>query len=93
MNVVHATSEAAVTDVLAALPDTPSYSAAYVSLYILEEKCFLKHREHGPRHVFAPFVSPERVRGASLKCVMEAFFDGSLANSVVALVDTEKLSP
>lgn len=93
MDVIHAKCEATAADVQAALPNAPSYSAVRALLRILEEKGFLKHREDGPRYVFAPVESPERARGSALKRVVETFFDGSLANAVAALVDTEKLPP
>jgi predicted transcriptional regulator len=93
MDVIHAKSEATAADVQAALPKAPSYSAVRALLRILEEKGFLKHREDGPRYVFTPVESPERARGSALKRVVETFFDGSLANAVAALVDTEKLPP
>jgi BlaI family penicillinase repressor len=93
MDVIHARSEATAADVQAALPNPPSYSAVRALLRILEEKGFLKHREDGPRYVFAPVESPERARGSALKRVVETFFDGSLANAVAALVETEKLPP
>jgi predicted transcriptional regulator len=93
MDVIHAKSEATAADVQAALPKAPSYSTVRALLRILEEKGFLKHREDGPRYVFTPIESPERARGSALKRVVETFFDGSLANAVAALVDTEKLPP
>ncbi len=93
MDIIHARNEATASDVQAALPKAPSYSAVRALLRILEEKGFLKHREEGPRYVFAPVESAERARGSALKRVVETFFDGSLANAVAALVDTERLSP
>jgi len=93
MDIIHARNEATAADVQAALLKAPSYSAVRALLRILEEKGFLKHREEGPRYVFAPVESPESARGSALKRVVETFFDGSLANAVAALVDTEKLPP
>jgi predicted transcriptional regulator len=93
MDVIHAKGEATAADVQAALPKAPSYSAVRALLRILEEKGFLKHREDGPRYVFAPVESPDRARRSALKRVVETFYDGSLANAVAALVDAEKLPP
>jgi BlaI family transcriptional regulator, penicillinase repressor len=93
MDVVHARGEAAAADVHAALPDAPSYSAVRALLRILEEKGFLKHREDGPRYVYAPTEPHGRASRSALQRVVETFFDGSLANAVAALADDEKLSP
>ena len=44
------------------LPDPPSYSAVRAMLRLLEEKGHLKHRQDGPRYVYAPTVPRERAR-------------------------------
>jgi BlaI family penicillinase repressor len=93
MDVIHAKGEATAADVNSALPNAPSYSAVRALLRILEEKGFLKHREDGPRYVYAPTESPDLARRSALKRVVETFFEGSLANAVAALVDDEKVSP
>ena len=77
------------------MPDPPSYSTVRALLRILEDKGFLKHRERGPRYVFAPTEAREKVSQSALQLVVETFFAGSLANAVAALVDAAdgKLSP
>lgn len=92
MDILHARGEATAADVLAALPEPPSYSAVRALLRILEEKGAIKHREDGPRYIFVPTESREKASRSALKRVVQTFFDGSLADAVAALVD-EKLDP
>jgi predicted transcriptional regulator len=95
MDILHARGEATAADVLAALPEPPSYSAVRAMLRILEEKGAVKHREDGPRYIFLPTESRERASRSALKRVVQTFFDGSLADTVAALVDPKdgKLDP
>lgn len=90
MEIIYARGEASASEVSGALPDSPSYSTVRALLRILEEKGFLLHREDGPRYVYAPTESREKASRSALKQVMRTFFDGSLANVVAALVDSEK---
>ena len=87
MDVVYARSPASVADVLAALPDPPSYSAVRALMNILERKGHLKHREEGTRYVYLA----ARPRGAAargaLKRLLQTFFDGSPEKAVAALID------
>jgi len=89
MDIVFTRGEATAAEVAADLPDPPSYSAVRTLLRILEEKGHLKHREDGPRYVFAPTENRERASRAALRRVVETFFEGSLASTVAALVDAE----
>ncbi len=95
MDILHARGEATAADVLAALPEPPSYSAVRALLRILEEKGAIKHREDGPRYIFMPTESREKASRSALKRVVQTFFDGSLADAVAALVDAKdaKLDP
>ena len=95
LDVIYARGEATAAEVHAALPAAPSYSTVRALLRILEDKGFLRHREDGPRYRFRPTQAPAQARRSALKQVVNAFFEGSLANAVAALVDTteEKLPP
>ena len=94
MDVIYARGEATAAEVQSAVPDAPGYSAIRALLRILEDKGFLSHREEGSRYRYRPTQSPAQARRSALKQVVNAFFEGSLANAVAALVDTdEKLAP
>jgi predicted transcriptional regulator len=92
MDVIYARGQATAAEVVAALPDPPSYSAVRTHLRILEEKGHLKHHEDGPRYVFVPVVPRDRARRSALKSLVRTFFDGSAAQAAAALLDQAKLS-
>ena len=88
MDVLHSRREATAAEVLAALPDPPGYSAVRALLRILEEKGHARHRRQGARYVYLPRVSRETARRSALKRVVATFFQGSVAQTVAALMET-----
>ena len=87
MDVLFRQGEATVSEVMAALPDPPSYSAVRATMRILEEKGHLKHREDGPRYVYLPKVAPAQARQAALEHLLTTFFGGSAEQAVMALAE------
>ncbi len=87
MEIVYQLGRATAAEVLAALPDPPSYSAVRAHLRILEEKGHLRHDQEGTRYVFRPTVARHRARRSALKQVVQTFFDGSAEQAVAALLD------
>jgi predicted transcriptional regulator len=92
MDVIYAQGQATAAEVVAALPDPPSYSSVRALLRILEQKGHLRHQEVGPRYVFLPTVSRDRARKFALRNLVRTFFDGSPAQAVAALIDQAELS-
>src|SRR5437868_10236794 len=86
MNILCQRGEAAVSEVMADLPDPPTYSAVRSILRILAEKKLITHREDGPRYVYLPAVSSERAADEALNQVVKTFFDGSADAAVTALL-------
>jgi predicted transcriptional regulator len=87
MDVVYRHGQATAAEVLAELPDPPSYSAVRALLRVLEEKGHLRHEQQGPRYVFLPTVPREKARRSALKQLMQTFFDGSTEQTVAALLN------
>ena len=52
MDILHRRSGATVAEIMADLPDPPTYSAVRSVLRILGEKDLIKHREDGPRYIY-----------------------------------------
>jgi BlaI family penicillinase repressor len=77
-------------EVLADLPDQPSYSAVRSMLRLLEEKGYVRHEWDGPRYVFLPTDDPEHLQRAAVRHLVETFFDNSTESAVVALLGDEK---
>jgi BlaI family penicillinase repressor len=92
MDVIYQRGQATAAEVAEAIPDPPSYSAVRALLRILEEKGFLRHEQQGVRYVFIPTVGRGRARRSALKGLVKTFFDGSIEQTVAALLVNHKLS-
>ena len=87
MSIVHRLGRATAAEVLAELPDAPSYSAVRAMLRILEEKGQLKHDQDGPRYIYFATVPVERAGRSALRDVVATFFAGSAEDAVATLID------
>jgi predicted transcriptional regulator len=87
MDVLHTRGQATAAEVLAALPNPPSYSAVRALLRILEEKGHAKHHRDGARYVYTARVSKETASRSALKRVVSTFFQGSVAQAMAALLE------
>jgi predicted transcriptional regulator len=83
---VYRLRRATVGEVLADLPDPPSYSAVRAMLGKLERKGYLKHVEEGPRYLYMPAVPAEKARRTALQNLVDTFFQGSAEQAAVALL-------
>ena len=87
MDVVFRLGEASVSDVVARIPDGPAYNSVRVTLGILEKKGYLRHRQEGPRYLYRPAVSPEKAKASALRHLLQTFFDDSLSQAILTLLD------
>jgi len=92
LDILYAKGSASAADVLAALPDPPSYSAVRAMLRILEDKGHARHEQNGTRYVYLPVVSRERARRSALSRLVQTFFEGSAVQAAAALMDSKSLS-
>ena len=92
MDVIFQRGQATAAEVAEAIPDPPSYSAVRALLRILEEKGYLRHEQQGLRYVFMPTTRRASARRSALKSVVKTFFDGSVEQTVAALLGQQKLS-
>jgi predicted transcriptional regulator len=87
MSVVHRLGRATAAEVLAAMPEPPSYSAVRAMLRILEDKGQLRHEQDGPRYVYSTTMPVERAGRSALRDVVTTFFAGSAEEAVATLID------
>jgi BlaI family transcriptional regulator, penicillinase repressor len=78
---------ASVADVLANLPDPPSYSAVRGMLSLLEEKGYVRHKRDGMRYVYTPVIAPAKARQSALRQLVSTFFEGSPLAAAAALLE------
>lgn len=86
MDILHRRSEATVAEIMADLPDPPTYSAVRSVLRILAEKELILHKEDGPRYVYFPAQPTEQAREDVLAHVVRTYFAGSPEQAVTALL-------
>jgi predicted transcriptional regulator len=88
MDVLHRLQRATAAAVRDEMPSPPSYSAVRALLAILERKGHVTHVYDGPRYIYEP-VAPRAVeQRVALKHVVRTFFDGSIADAMVALLES-----
>jgi predicted transcriptional regulator len=91
MDVVYRLERATAAEVLAGLPDPPSYSAVRGMLRLLEDKGHLRHEQDGPRYVYLPTTARDEARRSALAHLLRTFFDDSRESAVAALLDDAPL--
>ncbi len=89
MDIIYRLGRASTAEVLADLPDPPSYSAVRALLRILEQKGHLVHEQDGPRYLYRPTVPREAARRDALQRLVETFFGGSAEGAMAALLKLE----
>ena len=93
MNIVYRRGEATAAQILADMPDPPSYSAIRALLRILVDKNHLKHREDGPRFVYSATLPRQTARARALTQVVNTFFEGSALKAASALLGSSQRKP
>jgi BlaI family penicillinase repressor len=87
MDILFQRGSATGSEILQALPDPPSYSAVRAALRVLEQKAHARHQMQGLRYVWKPRVPRENARRSALRHLVQTFFEGSVEQTVAALLD------
>src|SRR6184192_1316863 len=87
LDILYQRGRATAAEVLAALPEPPSYSAVRALLRILEEKGHVRHEQDGPRYIYLPTVARDNAQRSALRHILQTFFDGSAEQAISALLD------
>ena len=87
MDILIARGRASASEVRAAMPDPPSYSAVRATLRIMEEKGHIRHEQQGAAYFYLPKVAPERAKRSALRHMLHTFFNGSPEQVMAALLD------
>lgn len=86
MDILHRCGESTVAEIMAALPDPPTYSAVRSILRILGEKKLIDFKEDGPRYIYYPAASTDQAQNDVLQHVVRTYFAGSTEHAVTALL-------
>lgn len=90
MDAVYRLGRATATDVLAQIPEPPSYSAVRAMLRVLENKGHVRHVLEGKSYVYVPTLHRTRASRSALQNMLKTFFDGSTEKAVAALLDISR---
>ena len=80
------------SEIRSRLADPPSYSAVRAALRVLERKGHIRHELQGLRYVWTPRVARDRARRSALRHLVRTFFDGSVEQTVAALLNEGDLN-
>lgn len=89
MDILFRLGRATAADVMAELPNDPTYSTVRTQLRVLEQKGHVRHEQEGLRFVYTPVVARTTARKSALRHVIATFFDGSPEKAVAALLGGE----
>jgi predicted transcriptional regulator len=87
LDVIFRLQEASVGDVLAELPDPPSYSSVRTMVRLLEKKGYLQHRADGAKYVYRPTQSMQAASKSALRHTLDTFFQGSPSDALAAILN------
>jgi len=87
MDILYKSGRASASEIHAAMPDAPTYSAVRAKLRVLEEKGHIRHEEESLRYVYSPVVGRDTARRSALRHMVSTFFAGSVEETVAALLD------
>jgi predicted transcriptional regulator len=90
MEILYRRGRASVSEVLADLPDPPSYSAVRAMLRHLEKKGHVRHVREGRKFLFMPVVAREMARKSALRNLIQTFFGGSVEQTVASMLDLHR---
>ena len=92
VDIIYRRGRATAAEVLADLPDNPTYSSVRGMLRHLEGKGWLRHKRDGLRYVYLPTSPKTEVRASALSHVVKTFFDNSLPTAVATLLESRTLT-
>jgi BlaI family transcriptional regulator, penicillinase repressor len=86
IDILYRRGRATAAEVMEDLPGDSSYSTVRTQLRVLEEKGHVRHEQDGQRYVYSPAVPRGTVRRSALKHLVETFYEGSVEQTVAALL-------
>jgi predicted transcriptional regulator len=90
LEVIYRNGRATAQDVLAQLPDPPTYTSVRGLLRVLETKGHVRHAEEDGRYVYFPTMTRQRAAKSVLRNVVSTFFDNSPSAAMAALLGGQK---
>jgi len=86
IDILYRRGRATAAEVMEDLPGDSSYSTVRTQLRVLEDKGHVRHEQDGQRYVYSPAVPRGTVRRSALRHLVETFYEGSVEQTVAALL-------
>jgi predicted transcriptional regulator len=95
MKILWRRGESAVTDLVAALPDSEplAYNSVLTTIRILEQKGYVDHRQEGRAFVYRPCIAEDEASRSEVKHVLSRFFGDSRERLLLSLLGDEEITP
>lgn len=90
MDIIFAQQQASAQEVLAKLPNPPSYSAVRAMLSRLVNKGCLTFHQQGAKYIYQAKMDTGEAQQSALKNITKTFFNDSPVAAVCALIGMEK---
>jgi predicted transcriptional regulator len=84
MDAVFALGQATVKRVVETIPSPPTAMAVRRMMHILEEKGYLRRRQHGREVIYVPRQTKGKAGRRAFERVLQTFFGGSLEEALAA---------
>ena len=94
MKILWQHGESAVTDLVAALPESEplAYNSVLTTIRILEQKGYVTHRQEGRAFVYKPSIAEEEASLSEVRNVLSRFFGNSREQLVLSLLGDDEIS-
>lgn len=93
MDALYKLGKASAAQILAQIPNPPTYTAIRSHLTILEKKGHVRHESDGPRYVYEPLVAREQMGRRAIDTLLKTFYGNSVERVVAALLAHEDVEP
>ena len=95
MKILWRRGESAVTDLVAALPESEplAYNSVLTTIRILEQKGYVEHRQEGRAYIYWPTLHEHEASRTEVRNVLSRFFGNSSAQLVLSLLGDEQIGP
>jgi predicted transcriptional regulator len=94
MKILWRRGESAVTDLVAAMPDSEplAYNSVLTTIRILEQKGYVEHRQEGRAFVYRASVAEQEASRSEVKHLMSRLFGNSRERLLLSLLGDEQIS-
>ncbi len=95
MKLLWARGESAVSDLVAALPETEAlaYTSVLTTVRILEQKGYVRHRQEGRAFLYSTCVAEREASRSEIRHMMQRFFGNSRERLLLSLLGDDEIDP